>query len=256
MSTSPQPSLVSVLEPQWVKTWLSFVKGHERLLIIVLGAALAFHFYSKAINAWDAHEQRMDSVAQQQVIATQKQVDADATANKQLAAQLEQMRAQYLATQRQLEAAIAAETAALKNRTAQDNALPLPDLGIRWTTLLDLKPGDIITTYDNKLAVTAEASHTTVNELEKVPVLTQQLAQTNVELSGCKTLSTKQDSMIAGLNTQITDSNSALTAEKNARVADAKLAKAAQRKSFVRGFKWGFAAGAAAVLAVRVAFHF
>jgi hypothetical protein len=222
---------------------VTFVKGHEKFLMIVLGAALAFHFYSKAITAWDQHEQRLDSVAQQQVVATQQKVDADAVANKALADQLAQMQAQFIISEAQLRSQIAAETAALKNRTAQDNALPLPDLGTRWSTLLNLGAGQIVVTPDNKLALTPDASHATVNELEKVPVLTQELTQTTTDLTGCRTLVGKQQDMITGLNNQITDSGAALTAEKAAREADAKLAAAKQKKSWLNGFKVGAIVG-------------
>lgn len=252
MSTTPQPAVtLASLEPQWVKTWVTFVKGHEKFLVIVLGAALAFHFYSKAITAWDQHEQRLDNVAQQQVIATQQKVDSDAAVNKQLADQLAQLKDQFARSEASLRAQIAAETAALRNRTAQDNALPMPQLAQRWSTLLNLQPGNVWATIDtppgtvltNDITLTPDAAHATVAELEKVPVLTQQLEQTNTNLTGCKVVAAKQDTVIAGLNTQIADSNTALTAEKTARADDAKLAAAKQRKSWIKGFKVGAIVG-------------
>jgi hypothetical protein len=42
--------------------------------------------------------------------------------------------------------------------------------------------------------------------------------------------------VIAGLNVQLTDTNAA-------RLADQKLAKAAQKKAWLKGFKWGAVAG-------------
>jgi hypothetical protein len=215
--------------PQWIKSWVAFVKGHETLAVVVIAAALTFHFYSKAISAWTDHDKRVATIAQQKV-------DADTTANAQLTLQLEQMKAQFVAAEARSQAQIAAIVSSLQARQVQDSNLPLPELGQRWTSLLNLKEGDITATSDNKMVLTPDAAHVTVNELEKVPALTEELVQSNADLAGCKQVTTKQDEVITGLNKQLTD-------EQGARKADAALAKVQQKKSWIRGFKWGFIGG-------------
>ena len=226
--TTP-PTLLQTLEPQWVKTYAAFIKAHHTLFIILALAAFGFFGYSKAITAWDHHEQRLDSVAQQKVTA-------DATANQQLLTQLAAQKANFDATLKANQALVTLLLSLLKARQVQDNALPLPDLGARWSTLLNLPPAAIVATPDNKLTLTSDASHATVNALEQLPVLTNQLSLATANLAGCQQVTAQQDKVIAGLNTQLTDTNTA-------RAADQKAAKAAQKKAWLKGFKWGAIAG-------------
>jgi hypothetical protein len=227
MSTTP--TLLQTLEPQWVKTYAAFIKAHHTLFIILALAAFSFYGYSKAINAWDAHEQRLDNVAQQKVVA-------DATTNQQLASQLVTLKANFDATQKANQAQITLLLSQLKAQQVKDAALPLPDLGSRWSVLLNLPPAAIEATPDNKLTLTSDAAHATVNALEELPVLTNQLALTTATLTGCQQVTTQQDKVIAGLNTQLMDTNTA-------RAADQKAAKAAQKKSWLKGFKVGVIVG-------------
>jgi hypothetical protein len=141
-----------------LENYLAFFKSHEKFFIILVVAVFSFFGYSKAISAWDAHEQRLDSVAQQKVTA-------DATATQQLTTQLATLKAQNDASQRANQAQITLLLSQLKQRQVQDNALPLPDLGERWSTLLNLPPAAIVATPDNKLTLTSDASHATVSAL-------------------------------------------------------------------------------------------
>lgn len=223
------PTLIQTLEPQWVKTYAAFIKAHHTLFIILALAGFSFYGYSRAVSAWDAHEQRQDTLAQQKVTA-------DATANQQLLTQLATQKANFDATLKANQAQVTLLLSQLKQRQVQDNALPLPELGARWSTLLNLPPAAIVATPDNKLTLTSDASHATVNALEQLPVLTNQLSLATVNLAGCQQVTAQQDKVIAGLNVQLTDTNTA-------RAADQKLAKAAQKKAWLKGFKWGAIAG-------------
>lgn len=231
MSTPSNPVIVPVgsLVPAWVHTYTAFIKAHEKLLIIVAASFLTFHFYSKAINAWNAHEQR-------QVNLDQQKIDALHQENVTLAQQLADLKIIVDNNAK----AHAVQNAASHTQTQQqqqvDQQLPLPDLGQRWATLLNLQPGAITAIPDNKLTVTEPAARTTVSALETIPDLTLTLTNTQADLAGCNQVRAKQDEALIGANNE-------LVAEKKARVDDAKLAKAAQRKSWLRGFKWGFVGG-------------
>jgi hypothetical protein len=134
------------------------------------------------------------------------------------------------------QAAIAQSHQKTQQQQKTDAQLPLPDLANRWALLLSLQPENFTATSDNKIVVSNNAAHSTVSELEKIPDLTLTITQTNAELAGCNQVRTKQDETITGLNKQLTD-------EQAARKADVKEAKTAQRKSWIKGFKWGFVGG-------------
>jgi len=231
MSTTPNPVTVPVvsLVPAWVHTYTAFIKAHENLLIILVAGFLTFHFYSKAINAWDLHEQR-------QVTLDQQKIDAQHQENVNLVQQLAALKLTVDNNAKLAAAQIAASHAQMKQQQQIDQQLPLPDLGQRWATLLSLGPGAITATSDGKLAATDPAARITVSALETIPDLTLTLAKTESELAGCNQIRAQEDSTLIGANNE-------LVAEKKARIDDAKLAKAAQRKSWLRGFKWGFIGG-------------
>jgi hypothetical protein len=243
MSTQPNPptTLWTSIEPHWVHNYAVFIKAHEKLLAIVALAAFGFYGYSKGIDAWDRHEQRLDNIAQQNVDAAHQQ-------NADLVKQLADLKTSVDARAKASDAQIAALRKELSDRQAIDHNLPMPELGQRWSELLSLPPGEVTPAPDNKMLLTENASHVTVNELEKVPVLVETVVQREAELAGCNQVRAKQEETIAGKDKEIVAVN-------DARTADAKLAKAAQKKAWKNGFKWGFGAGAAAVVAVRIFLH-
>ena len=237
MSTSSSPVVPPVtLLPHWVHTYATFIKAHEKILIVAACLFAGFHFYSKGIDYLDRRDAR-------QATAAQQVVNADTVTNQQLAGQLAQLRAQVAADTAQSVAKIKAAQASAAAHQAVDQNLPLPDLASRWAYLVNLQPGDITPTADNKLLLTDAGARATVKQLENLPALTETIVQTDAELAGCNQVSGKKDDVIAGLNKQIAD-----TAE--ARKVDAKAAAAAQRKSWLKGFKWGVGVGFVAGLFV------
>ena len=234
MSTSPNPvspqtSLLGMIEPSWLHKYAAFIKVHEKLLIVAGCLVAGFYFYSKGIDYLDRRDAR-------QATAAQQVVNADVVTNQQLVGQLAQLRAQVAIDTAQQIAKIKVAQAAAAAHQAIDQNLPLPDLASRWAYLANLQPGDITPTADNKLLLTDAGARATVKQLENLPALTETIVQTDAELAGCNQVSGKKDEVIAGLNKQIADTAAA-------RKVDAKAAKAAQRKSWLNGFKWGFVGG-------------
>jgi len=232
MSTQPTPVVAvakSATTPSILEKYIAFFKAHERLLIFVACLFVAFHCYSKGIDYLDRH-------ASTQAKVDQVVVNSDAVTNKQLAGELALLRAQVAADTAKSVALIQQAQAAAKQQQQIDQTLPLPDLASRWTYLADLQPGDITSTADNKLLLTDAGSRATVKQLENIPAMTETIVQTQAELAGCNQVSAKKDDVIVGLNKQVADVTTA-------RADDAKAAKIAQRKSWVKGFKWGFVGG-------------
>ena len=230
--TPANPTLI----PTWITTteaivkhWAAFIKAHEKLIIIGLSAALLFHFGEKGLTAWENHDKRIANIAQQKV-------DTDTAANKALSEQLAQLKLEIAAKNLQLEAQIVASKQKLIVQQKIDQNLPLPELSARWISLLSLQADSVTPKPDGTIAVTTDAAHTTVNELEKVAPLTEQLLDTQNELKGCNTLSAKKDESITGLSKQLTD-------EQTARKDDQKLAAVKQKKAWLSGFKWGAIVG-------------
>jgi hypothetical protein len=222
-----------------VKHWATFVAAHEKMFIIIAFAFLSFYFGNAGLKAWEAHDQRNATIAQQKVTA-------DATLTAKDEQQLSELKAQVAIATLEAEAAKAAAHANSVKHIIIDKTLPPQPLADRWTSLATLQPGDVKPNPDQTFTVSNQAAHTTVEQLEKIPDLTTALGQTNVELQGCKTEEAKAESNITDLKKQFTD-------EHAARVEDAKLAAVKQKKSWLRGFKWGFVAGVASTVAIRLA---
>jgi len=226
---SSQPSTLQALEPHWVQVYAAFIKAHERLLITLLLVLFGFFGYSKAITAWEAYDKR-------HVALDQQKIDQQHQENVALAQQLAELKLSVDNNAKITDAKIAAMHQQTKKQQETDMTLPLPQLGERWVSLLSLPSDSIAAAPDNKMVVTESAARTTVSELERIPDLSQTVLQREAELAGCNQVRAKQDEVIAGVNNE-------LTLEKKGRADDAKLAKAAQRKSWLRGFKWGFIGG-------------
>jgi len=219
-----------------VNIWASFVKAHEKLVLILALVGLGFYGYNRGVNAWEAYDKR-------HVALDQQKIDQAHQENAALAQQLAALKFTVDTNARIADAKISAAHEAAKKQQATDQQLPLPDLAQRWASLLPITthPDDIVPAPDNKLVLTEFVSRATVVELERIPDLTESVVQTTAELAGCNQVRAKQDEVLAGKDKE-------LIAEKQARVDDAKLAKVAQRKSWLRGFKVGaivgFVAGA------------
>lgn len=212
-----------------VKNWETFVKAHEKILALLVVAFLTYHFGEKIVQRWDDRTLKQDTAIRAQL----KQQD---DSNKLLLAQFQAAQVQYAAELKSLEAKIAQSKQQVVIQQTQDAALPLPELATRWQSMLALPQDSIVSKPDGTLAVTTDAAHTTVNELDKVGPLTEQLLDTQTELKSCQDLNTNAQRTLAGVQGE-------LATEKNARQEDAKVAKINQRKAFWRGFKWGAIAG-------------
>lgn len=212
-----------------VEKWIALVKAHEKLVIIAVAAFLLFHFYGAGLNAFIRHDEGAQAIAEQTLTA---QVQA----NSQLAAQNTALLAQVTAANLALAKAATIRDAQTKVQQTTDQTLPLPALGARWETLLNLQPSDIVPTPDGALKVSGEASHTTVNALESIPGLQADLAGDQTTIANDQTVGIAQTTQIAGLDKQIVDADVACKAQ----VA---TEKAIARRGKFRWFKIGVVTG-------------
>src|SRR5579859_6439636 len=226
MTDTPQNTTIL---PTWITSWAAFIKAHERLIFIVAASLVVWHFSNNITHWFDNRH-----IAEQAQV--DKQIAQQENQNLLIQKQLTQMQANFDETVKSLNAKIDAKKQAVIVQQKVDALLPLPELSTRWENLLSLQPESIIPQTNGTIAVTTDAAHTTVNELEKIPQLTEQVADTQTELKACTTLSAKKDDDITGLTAQVKE-------EKKGRAADAKVAADKQRHSFWKGFKFGAVTG-------------
>src|ERR1700675_652660 len=224
----------------------SFLLDHEKLLIVVIAAVLIFAGYVKVTNIIAAHD--ASNLKQAQVVA-----DAQKAANTQLAQQvledkaaLQALTDKVTAQNQQLTNANIALATALSKQQKTDATLPPSDLAQRWAQITPNMPaGGVTVATDNTMKVTQAGAVATVQQLEKVPVLTQQLDNMTVEKTNDDALIAKQNtsifdlnSQVGGLQKQIVDNDKVCQAAIKVEKDNARKGK---RKWFIIGYIAGFA---------------
>jgi hypothetical protein len=176
MTTEATNSLI----PSWVHTtealvkhWATFIKAHEKLILAIIIAFVAIHYADKGYNAYGNYLKSKTTADNAQIAQLQKQ-------NESTQAKLNEMVAEFKVQSAldELKIAKAKQTVVIKQK--EDAALPLPDLSKRWEEILVLPSGSITPQSNGTVAVSTDAAHTTVSELEKVGPLTDQY------LAGCR----------------------------------------------------------------------
>jgi len=223
--------------------YIAWIRAHERLLIIALGSWLAFHFYSAGLNAWIDHDKRLASIAQQKV-------EIDANANKQLADELATLKQQFATVLAQTQASIRERGKQNDDQKKINNNSSSSEVAARIVQLLRVQPEDVTASVvDGTLVFTPSAAHIDVNALEDGKTAEADNIDLRSQINSCTAVVAKDDQLIAGLNTQLTD-------EQKSHKADVALEQAKAKRSFLRGLKTGIVIGAAGFEAIRVfVFH-
>lgn len=228
----------STPKPSWTASEIAWIKAHERLLIFAVSAFLLFRAGQGIENIILKHDSK--AATQSAVVVNQ-----DAVSNKALTDQLAQMKASVDSQTSQINASIATSKAALLAQQKKDALSTPSEINARWQGLLPLRPGSIIQLTPDTTFITNDAANQTVQALEQIPVLQSNITYLTQEINAQGNEISKQSDLIAGLNKQIVDET-----EKDK--VDSSLAKAQGRKSFLRGLKIGFIAGAVSIEAIRI----
>lgn len=225
---------------------VSWLKTHERIVITVLLLISLLFISNKWMTFSVARDQaRVDALTaqvqkdQQNVAQVAQQSASDAAKYQAMVDSLQKQNAILLST-------IQSDNALLKKQQATDNSLPLPDLAVRWGQLVPTSPGDLTATPSG-ITVSAAAAYNTVDSLEQVPVLKDELSN-EMQVAGneeklvaqSQTVNTDLTKQITGLNTQIVDDKKQCSAE-------IKTVKAEARKGKLKAFVFGAATVLAAI---------
>ena len=211
-----------------LESYLSFIKAHEKLIIIVIAALLLWHFGDAGLKAWI--DRKGDAA-----VAADKRADDLEAANKTLASQVAdlQIAVNKASAQREVDTTKQKKT---------DDGMNVADLASRLQVLLKSKPQDITFLPNQTVQLSSTASHQVADDLED-------LSKLKVDLVDLTNLNGQQEKLISSLQLE-------LVAEKDSHKKDVAFEKAKEKRSWLRGFKTGIIVGAVGVEAIRVAiFH-
>lgn len=235
---------------QEIKQDLTWLQKHERLLIVFITLVALVFLGMKYLNYRVQHDQIASSNSAQ-VLQLQKEQ------NDKLASQMVLEQSQYQAElkmwQQQNQALLGqinAKNAALKEQQEKDKTLPLPDLAIRWKTIVPLKDGDLAVSSTG-ISVTDQGARDTVSQLERVPVLQSDVNNLTVLNSNKDTQISKLNDLNSGLTTQVGGLQTQIKDTENKCNADIKLLKDKERKSKIKTFFAGTIVGAVGKILIK-----
>jgi Tfp pilus assembly protein FimV len=219
---------------------IQFLKEHERLAIVVIIAALIWIGYGKVEGIIAAHDQSV--LAQQKLIT-----DAQVKQNAALAVQVQQDAANLQALQTKLETQnaqlVQANTqlaAALSRRQQSDANLPLPDLAARW---IQLVPQASLTSTSAGISVSPTGAVATVQALEQIPTLQQELTNETAQKQNADQVIAQQTTSITDLTKQVTGLNLQIVDQTKQCTDQIAVVRAQAAKSKRRWFIIGYIAG-------------
>jgi hypothetical protein len=247
-----------------ISTDLTWLQKHERLIIvfmILLAGVFCFNKYlsfdSVRKDAAVVAATQAASVAAQAEATAQKQAQADKAAGDAEVQKYQELIIELQNQNKVLISTIQNANIILAKQQAVDQTLPVPDLVSRWNALI--KIGGVSSTATS-VNVTPQAAHETVNELESVPVLEQEVADGTKIVENTNNELAEANKVNLDLTKEVKDDTIVLQAEKTQSQADLKkctdqiaAVKADGRKSKRNWFLRGMAVGGTIV--AYVIFH-
>ena len=225
MSTPVVTPIVTQLHP--ISTYL---KAHERLLIVLVLIVLSWFTFGKIQDVIAAHDHA--NLQQAQVVAAVQQ-EKQAAEYKALA---DKVNAQNAALE---QANVNLANALIKQQRTDASLLP-SELANRWTVLVpQAKP--VVT--PTGIAVDTPSAVATVQALEETPALRAQLNNERTQLENAQKLIVDEGTQIATLNTLVTGKDALLADDAKVCSAQIKVVKDAAAKSKRHWFYAGMVIG-------------
>ena len=229
----------------------NWLQRHERLIIVLCVLAVSAYCFNKyldiSIKNSDSKVQAATSAvtqAQADANAEKKETQAEVQKYQDLVQQLENQNKVLLST-------IQNDRILLESQQKKDQDMSLVQLATRWNQLID--SAGVQAELDS-MTISSEAAHTTVSQLESVPVLQEEVTK------GSQLLENKENELSEAnkVNLDLTNQNKSdilLLASKDKQCAAEKSAISANAARSKRNwFLRGLASGAAIV--GYIALHF
>ena len=218
----------------------SWLKQHERLIIVLMSLLFAYFVLDKGFSIVSSYESHKAQEASSVLNTQAATVAVELAQAKAELADYETALAESTKQNAELAAAIASRSQTVIVQQQKDAALPPSQLAIRWQGLVN---NTGIQTAANGYAVTSDAALATVDQLELVPVLTQNLKDETTTAANLQTDVDKANTLISqgkitvnGLQLQLQDQDKSCTANINA-------LKATENKSKLKWFGIGYVSG-------------
>ena len=223
----------------------AYVKLHERLIGLVLAAAVIWGVSGKIENIIAAHDKANQTT---QAIIVNADVAKNAAVAQQYAAdaaKMQEMQAASDAKQTALNNQIVAMATALIQQQKKDAVMTPAELTDRWNILVPAANASIT---NGQVTLPEAGAVATVQQLEEVPVQKQQLADANTKYDLESGLLVQSQKTNADLITQVTGLKTTIVDNTKQCEADKKIIKDAARKS-----KWHYFAGGAITTLIALA---
>jgi hypothetical protein len=228
-----------------ISTWL---QKHERLIIVLFVLVFGYFALDKTLGVvvqWDNHRA---SVAMATVQAQQAKNDEALAQAKATLLDYQTALAASIKQNAALSAAIVTRDKAVVVQQKTDAQLPPTELGQRWENLVSCVPvGSCVQATASGFAVTNNGAIKTVQQLEQIPVLQQDVTDEKNQNLNLQTDVNKANDLISqgkivvnGLQLQIQDQQKSCETQITAVKAQARKGKL---KSFGIGFVTGYVAG-------------
>jgi len=244
MATTPVPTPSLPTPSQVVTNTESWLKQHETIIICVLILTGVLFVVQKYFDVSSLIENHKFQQAQATLAVQQQAANASLDQAKALLAQYQQEFAQAEAANAQLVASMANRNKTLVVQQAVDAKATPTDLATRWETLTNTTG---IVDTSSGFTVPQTSAVETVQQLEQVPVLKQNLTDETTKETNDNAALTKANDLIAqgkiavnGLTLELSDQTKSCTAQVSAVQA---TAKKKTLKTFFAGFVAGFIAG-------------
>lgn len=219
--------------------YITWLKAHEKLVIISLGAWLVFHFYGDVLNAWVLHD-KLQVAAQQQIAqAALQKTTADSQANLQLLQQLADLKVQYAALSTQMQITMQNRSQQTIDQKKKNDVSTSSEVASRTAEVLRTGPQAVQATDSGSLTFTLEAAHVNINALEDGFQAKLDVVDLNKQLAVCNVVNQKQDETITGVRKELTDEKESHTQDVKLERENTRLAKDEGKKQFRKGFKIG-----------------
>lgn len=192
--------------------YIKWIVAHERLLLVAVIGLVIWFGIGKIDTLISNHD---NANLQQAKVAAAVQAEKNQETAAVVAQQAIDMKVLSDKVQAQntaLEQANLALVAALSKQQKIDATMTDPQLASRWNTLV---PDATVTTTSSGVSLSSTGAHATVNELEKIPVLTQELSASQQESKNDLSLLTSSSAQVVTLNTLVAGKDASLKAADN-----------------------------------------